>query len=600
MKKIVLIQLLLYGISLGSFAQDYTETIGEGNYLDVTITTSSANADATGEETLNGLGLLPNLNASSRFLAQATLGADYETIVATADKGFTTWLEEQLAMPVDFTLLGYCNELIQRHKDHLTANGEDPSGFAGSWVNSYFLYSWWKYAMTEPDVLRARVALALSEIVVVSAVPDFKTQPLGLASYYDLLVKHAFGNYRDLLYDVTLHPIMGHYLTHRNNRKTDLSKNRFPDENYAREIQQLFTIGLYELNIDGTRKLDEEGNPIPTYDNDDIAEFAKIFTGLSWGDRTSFGKCCAEDAYYSYTIPMQMFNSQHEPGEKTLLNGTVVPNRDPVDGIADINDALDNLFNHPNVGPFLARRLIQRLVTSNPSPNYIARVATAFNDNGQGVRGDMKAVVSAILTDPEARACTLNTNYSSKLKEPMIRHVQLLKSFNANGPLGDYVDGIFGSFYGATEQRPLYSPSVFNFFLPNFQPIGAIAGADLVAPEFQITHASTTIGYTNEVHKWIFDNKLVRGGTIFPDGPSADGDNKVVLDIAHELSLIEAGKIDELIERLNLVLVHGQMSEETKTIIKNAMIEVAVEGTAFQLDIAMYLTLISPDYLILK
>jgi len=267
----------------------------------------------------------------------------------------------------------YINQLTERAKDSIVAQGGDPAGYEAK--DQFFHSAFTNYAMTGEDLLRARVALALSEIFVISEVGALDGEPLGWASYYDLLLQHSFGNYRDLLYDITLHPCMGVYLTHLNNPKTDTTQNQFPDENYAREVMQLFSIGLYELNLDGSRKLDTAGNFIPTYDLGEIEEFAKVFTGLSWGDRNEFGKRFPVSEL-GLTIPMQMFDEEHEPGSKQLLNGFVVPDRNPVDGLADLNDAIDNLFNHPNVGPFLARLLIQRLVKSNPSPDYISRVTS--------------------------------------------------------------------------------------------------------------------------------------------------------------------------------------------------------------------------------
>ncbi|MEM9848230.1 MAG: DUF1800 family protein, partial [Bacteroidota bacterium] len=337
------------------------EVIGGRNFNNVTVTSSSSAATSPDENTITEAGLSPNLNASSRFLAQAAFGADYENIMSTAEIGFEEWLDNQLNLPVGFSLKGYVDDLVQIRKDSTAANGEDPSEVGPR--STYWRYAWWQYVMASPDIVRSRIALALSEILVISDVPDLEDEPLGLASYYDVLLKHSLGNYRDLLYDVTLHPCMGLYLTHLRNEKTNREDNRYPDENYAREVKQLFSIGLYKLNLDGTQQLDGNGEPIDTYDNDDIAEFAKIFTGLSWGDSETFRNGPKSDT--SYAIPMKMYDGSHEPGVKYLLNGEYVPNRNPVDGLADISDAVDNLFNHPNVGPFLARRLIQRLVKSN-------------------------------------------------------------------------------------------------------------------------------------------------------------------------------------------------------------------------------------------
>ncbi|MEL6944829.1 MAG: DUF1800 family protein, partial [Bacteroidota bacterium] len=411
------------------------EVIGGTNYSKVTITTSSSSSSGSGEQTINESGLSPNLNSTSRFLGQATLGADYEYIVSTSDEGFEMWIDEQFNQSRLFSLKEYVQELTAMYIDSLAADGEDTSDVGPR--REFWRFAWWQYTMTSSDLLRNRVALALSEILVISEVPDLTREPLGLASYYDLLLDNSFENYRDILLHVSLHPTMGEYLTHLKNQKSNREKNRFPDENYAREVQQLFSIGLYELNQDGTQKLDGSGNPIPTYDNDDIAEFAKVFTGLSWGDSDQFNYYGQVDS--SYTIPMKMYNSHHQPGAKFLLNGQVVPNRNPPDGMADINDAIDNLFNHPNTGPFIARRLIQRLVKSNPTPGYIARVAAKFANNGNGVRGDMKSVVKSILLDPEARDCALKDDVAAgMLREPIERYKQVNRAFKASNAYGEY------------------------------------------------------------------------------------------------------------------------------------------------------------------
>ena len=601
MQKIKVFIILLF-IGVISYSQEYNRTIGNGNYHGVVVTSSSSESNSKPEVTLDGLGLMPNLAAASRFLAQSTLGADYETINETAEIGYRNWLDEQLNLPVKFSLLANCNDIINKHKAFLIATGGDikkADGDDSYHVRNYFLFSWWKYVMDAEDVLRSKVALALSEIVVVSAIPDFSSEPLGLSSYYDILIKNAFGNYRNLLEEVTFHPIMGKYLTFLNNRKTNIDKNRFPDENYAREIMQLFTIGLYELNTNGTKKTDSQGNSIPTYDNDDIAEFAKIFTGLTWSDQDKFGQGSRKVGYYSFTYPMRMHNDEHEPGEKYLLNGFIVPDRNPVNGMADINDALDNLFNHPNVGPFLARRLIQRLVTSNPSPGYIERVALAFNNNGVGERGDLKAVVKAILMDEEARSCTAGI-YDGKLKEPINRHVQLLRSFNAFSASGEYRYTINESYLDATDQRVLHSPSVFNFFLPDYAPAGLIDDAGLVAPEFQIVHSATLMGYANAVIKWTFENNLVGKTRLFPDEPVSDEEANLRLDLNDELKLLSEGRFEELIERLNLILMHGQMSMSTRKIILDSIGLYEHEDDLFKLNMCIFLTMVSPEYLILK
>ncbi|MEY3366856.1 MAG: hypothetical protein RI973_11 [Bacteroidota bacterium] len=570
-------------------------TFGSGNLNGATITSSHNAGNGSPEETLDGDGFLPNEVATSRFLAQTTLGADIETIMASSNLTFEDWITTQFDAPRLFYI-------EQRTKD-ITVDALDSTLAQGG--NANYIYprlwfwhsAWWDYTMMSQDLLRNRVSLALSEIFVISEVPQLRDAPLGLASYYDMLLDNAFGNFRELLEKVTLHPCMGLYLTHINNPKSDTALNRFPDENYAREVMQLFTLGLYELNLDGTRKLDSAGHFIPTYDNADIGEFAKVFTGLSYGDTYLFGQ--SPQSQQSYTYPMKMFNSWHEPGPKYLLNGFVVPNRSPVNGMADIEDALDNLFNHPNVGPFFSRLLIQRLITSNPTPAYVARVATVFNNNGQGVRGDMKAVIRAILLDEEARDCGyIDSPYRGMLREPMVRYTHVSRAFNAFSQKGIFRNAM-EEFYLDLFQRPLASPSVFNFFLPDYQPIGPIDSAGLVAPEFQITNAVSIAGYANQLYKWIMrDNQVMEVWSNFENEYWAD--KAVNLNLTDEMAFDGINEIGQLLERLNLILLHGQMSPTTRQIIRGTLEQVPQDHWEERVRMGIYLSMISPDYLIFR
>jgi hypothetical protein len=266
--------------------------------------------------------------------------------------------------------------------------------------------------------------------------------------------------------------------------------------------------------------------------------------------------------------------------------------------MSDVSDAIDNLFNHPNVGPFMARRLIQRLVKSNPTPAYIARVATKFNDNGSGVRGDMKAVVRAILMDQEARDCAFIEDVTAgMLREPIVRYTQFVKAFNAASESGRYHNPM-NDFKEHTEQRPLSSPSVFNFFQPDYQPIGGIADMDLFAPEFQITNSLSTIGYANEIHEWTFEEDPFERGRVYP-WSNTDAD-EVSLDLTDEELLLQDNKVAELLERLNLLLAHGQLSETAKIVISDAIKEIPQDEVEQRLYMAIFLVMVAPDYLILK
>lgn len=569
--------------------------IGNGHIGGVSVR-SSDEERRDPNTTVDGLGLLPNETAASRFLAQATLGADYHLIQSTANQSYNEWLEAQFQVERPFTIEDLTRQLTIMALDSTFARGGDPNRVEPNIF--YWHTAWWQYTMTAPDLLRARVALALSEIFVISEVPDLEDYPLALANYYDVLMDHSFGNFRDLLEAVTLHPAMGLYLTHLNNPKANPDLNRFPDENYAREVMQLFTIGLYMLNPDGSQILDDNGQPIPTYNNENIYEFAKIFTGLSFGDAYLFGQRPLSEQ--SFLQPMKMFDQWHQAGSKRLLLGDTIPDRTTVDGMADIRAALDNLFNHPNVGPFIGRLLIQRLVKSNPSPEYIARVTAAFDDNGKSVRGDMKAVIRAILLDPEARDCYhIDDPWQGMLKEPIVRYTQMCRGLNAANDAGLFRNAM-NHFYRATFQRPLASPSVFNFFQPDYQPIGPVADNDLVGPEFQITNSVSITGYANLMHEWlIFGYDPMEYRSIF-SGEQYSQAKRTYLNLEVEFAMAEEGRLGEVLERFNLVLAQGQLSESTKSIILDALYAFEEQGAEDQVRLMLFLIMVSPDYLVLR
>ncbi|MEM9727948.1 MAG: DUF1800 domain-containing protein [Myxococcota bacterium] len=506
------------------------------------------------------------LEAASRLLSRATFGAAYEEIRSAAILGPEAWVEDQFAQPTT-THVEVSNALI----DTFGEDAEDPAAF--------WRLAWWNATMNAEDQLRQRIAFALSEIFVVSAtVEELAEPPPALSIYYDMLLEHAFGNFRDLLTDVTLSPFMGIYLSHVNNARANPARNTFPDENYAREVMQLFSIGLFELNNDGSEKLDGEGMPIPTYDNEDIREFAKVFTGLSFGGpEASFG-----NREPVLELPMQMFETAHEPGEKRLLGGVVLPAGQP--GLTDIDAAIDNLFNHPNVGPFIGRQLIQRLVTSNPSPEYIERVARAFNETP---RGDMKRVVRAVLLDPEATAPPGTNDDFGKLREPFVRYVALNRQLNATSEDGETFANLALLVQELTRQHVFTSPSVFNFFSPSFRPSAEFVERDLVGPEFQITTSSGIVAVTNLIAFSILDEPMQIG----------DGFPGVTLDLSDFQAL--ADDPVALVDRLDLVFTYGTMSDSTKEAIV-AAVSVPRDEDDFtddrRTEVAIYLTLVSPDY----
>lgn len=590
--------LLLVGTS--SIAQEY---IGAGQMNGVRVTTSSSLNQSTGVKTIDGSGLDADMMEAARFLYQAGFGADYETTRSMALGGnkFAEWIESQsqvqptLVLPKMIDINEQTFRLFLSRNDNGTPN--DPEDYFGPWALQ-FSYAWWDNMKKAPDQLRYKIAHALSQILVISINSDLRDHGEALSDYYDILLRNAFGNYKDILTEVTYHPAMGYFLSHLNNAKSDPAANRRPDENYAREIMQLFTIGLYELNMDGSRKLDANGDPIPTYDNTDIGELAKVFTGLGGGDLSY--KIKEENAnaeiffnagFYiiDRTTPMRMYENQHETGPKTIVGDYRIPGGQP--GDKDIADAIDHLFNHDNVGPFLARRLIQRFVTSNPTPDYIERIANVFNDNGQGVRGDMKAIITAILLDPEARSCeAILSPTHGKLREPVLRYTHALNAIDTDSPQGDYWKDPLSTIE-LMKQAPLSAPTVFNFYTPDYQPLGDISQQGLVAPEFQIFDSETAIGYVNQTLSWSFWELALYDWE--EENPNVEFVYEELADISEDA--------EKLINRLDILFTHGQMSTSTRGVIREALQGLPYsEFKDLRAKMAVYLTLISPDYTILK
>lgn len=596
-------KILLFIICLSSlgYAQQHTDYVGAGNNNNIVVYTSSNhtredwNEQATGEKTVDGSGLNGRLLETSRFLAQATFGTKQDYIQSVSEGSFNDWIDRQLLINSP-SLATSVTAIENEAKELFIANGGNANDYTiPSWV--HFQYAWWNANLGNEDLLRQRVALALSEIFVVSINSNLANYGVGLGSYYDVLKDNAFGNFKNLLKEVSLHPMMGSYLSHYNNPRSFPYLNAHPDENYAREIMQLFSVGLYELNQDGTYVLDNEGNRIPTYDNNDIKEFAKIFTGLgaaevvpnNAGETARFGTLFK---YAKKDVPLTMYDNWHQPGEKKLLNGFVVPSGQT--GMQDIDDAITNLFNHPNTGPFIAVRLIQQLVKSNPSPNYVKRVADAFN-NTNGVRGSMKAVIKAILLDPEARQCyAIQSPSHGKLIEPMQRYFNVARQLDLTES-HEYKWNAGVLFYNATGQAPLASPSVFNFFTPFYTPNVAFAEANLVAPEFNIHDSASSILYVNEVNHWT-------NNTFFPVLQTLSlGLETVKLDYNNLKYYAKDAEV--LINQLDVLFTRGMLSQHTKNTITNAINsfpETRLNYLNDRVQIAIYLLLVSPDYTILK
>ena len=445
-----------------------------------------------------------SLLEAKRFLARATFGPTQTDIAALQEKGYEKWLDEQIAMPIQQRQLNRTIALAlmaEPAEQHFAANGFVGPKDSPTWV--YQTSAWWEAALTSPDQLRQRVAYALSQILVVSTAADpyLRNRAEGVAAYNDLLLEHAFGNYRDLLSAITYSPAMGVFLSHHGNRKGDPKKGTSPDENYARELMQLFSLGLYHVNNDGSPQL-SSGEPIPVYTQADVMELARVFTGWDMVANPNFGNRGNKTG--NLTVPMEFNKDFHDFGEKTLLGKTIPAN---LSGKEDVEAALDIIFAQPEVAVFIGKQLIQRLVTSNPSPEYITRIANAFNDNGHGVRGDLVHVIRTLLLDPDAKNVELK---AQKLREPVLVVAGLLRALNVQ-PAKPWVTKHNGKMEGVywfkkldIGQNPFMAPSVFNFYEPDFQPAGdGFANQDLVAPEAQLLDSQTLIG-TNNLIDFIF------------------------------------------------------------------------------------------------
>jgi uncharacterized protein (DUF1800 family) len=527
----------------------------------------------------------PARSDAARLLTQATYGAGLASIADVQRLGLTGWIDDQFTRPQ----VMHRSYVEQEIAAGLAAN---PALNETNLINRV-MDTFWKQAITGEDQLRQRVVFALSQIFVVSQVnADIRARPRGLSSYLDMLGTHAFGNFRTLLEAVSLHPMMGLYLSSLRNQKEDPTTGRVPDENYAREVMQLFTIGLYKLNPDGTQVL-SGGKPIPTYTNEDVEGLAKVFTGFSWaGADTSnsrfFGSSNVIDPDRDVK-PMQAYPQHHSTSEKRFL-GTVVTASTSATG--SLKSALDALFNHENVGPFIGRQLIQRLVTSNPSSAYISRVTAAFNNNGQGVRGDMKALIRAILTDTEARSTTTAAEPAfGKLREPVVRLANWARACEATSTSGKFTIRAVGDATTQLGQNPLSSGSVFNFFRPGYTPPGtAFATQGLVAPEFQILGENAAAGYLN------FMRTVITNGV----GDGAD----VKSSYASLIAL--ANTPDALVNQVKLLFTCDAMSTATWTAIRDAIASVAIPTTGAdtallnRARLAVFLTMASPEFTVQK
>ena len=572
--------------------------LGAGHQNEVRVSTSSGE----GERTISGFPIQneAQLNDASRFLAQTSFGADFATIQMTAAMGYSAWLDEQFALPQ----LSALDQMMDIAKLYDVDALERPVH------SSFFRPAWLTLNKNSPGLLRERMAFALSQIFVINDRSD-EIEDFGqiVAQYHDLMTQNAFGNYKNLLTNVTYNPLMGRFLTFYQNPKADPANNVQPDENYAREIMQLFSIGLWELNLDGSRKRDANGQFIPTYNNQDIDEFAKVFTGFTDAEIETdidFDEA-EEEEIVSHELKVQMEPmiieaDMHEPGEKRLLNGFVIPaNQAPEE---DIDQTMTHLSTHANTAPFMAKALIQFFTTSNPSYTYVQDVATTFRPLEQN---NFQEVLRTILLHPEARAAPTATYSFGKLKEPMIKLMNLLRAFplSSANEFGHYA-GDLQAFSDASGQSPYFAPSVFNFFQPDYQPQGPIAQRYLVAPEFQILNSTNAIGTINDLEWRIFDEETALGG--FEEGMFEEDEQEEEepersewnglnqFDFSTELAL--ATDPVRLVKRLNTLLAQGQLSTATQQIILDALLQ--LDEAEDRVRMAIFLVMISPDYAVLK
>lgn len=552
---------------------------------------SSENAAAGGAVAERAVAAPPSPAEAARFLTQATFGPSEASVAALRTGDYAAWLDAQFALPATSHLAHMDARLVQLRATNANA----------TLSANQFYESFWLQAATGEDQLRQRVKFALSQIFVVS-LADPNIDPRGAASYYDTLGQHAFGNYRQLLEAVTLHPMMGVYLTYRGNQKENTATGRLPDENYAREVMQLMSIGVNQLNADGTVRADANGRAIPTYTSADIAGLAKVFTGYSWYHPTPTNSTFGGGSRHAdaYVLPMIPYANYHSTSAKSFL-GTTIPASTTVDTAGDLRVALDRLAADPNTGPFMSRQLIQRLVTSNPSPAYVSRVAAVWANNGAGVRGDLKAVVRAILLDPEARdAAPAAQPHAGKLREPVIRMTNWMRAFGATSQSGNWLI-TSTSANTSLGQSPLTSPSVFNFWRPGYSPPSTRMGAQgLVAPEFQGVEEVSVAGYVNTMQN------TVNGGI----GSTPPGGSGADVRAAYAAEIAVANDPAALVERMNTLLLYGQMSPTLRSRVVTAVQSVAVPAATAtnqaqvtaaltnRAKLAVLLTMASPEYLI--
>ena len=495
----------------------------------------------------------PTVAQAHRFLQQATMGANQALIAQVQSMGYDAFIENQFAQP--------SSEYTAFVDAAPTANDGSRLGALRS---RFFLN-----AVGNPDQLRQRVAFALSQLWVTSTadVGDGR----GMARYQDIMLRHAFGNYQNLVNEATLHPIMGAYLDMVNNDKPNAATGRTANENFVRELLQLFTIGLYETWPSGALKLDSAGAPIPTYDQVVIEETARVFTGWTYDQPN-----CTFNCQSNYLIPMKLSQNNHDIGQKTILGGVVLPPGRP--GAQDLGDTLWLAVNHPNTGPFVSRHLIQHLVTSNPSKGYVARVAKVFDNDGTGVRGNLRAVVKALLMDVEARRDPTGDPGFGRAVEPALFITQYVRGMASGGQGWGLAERS-----AQLSQQVFGAPTVFNFYQPDFQ----VPGTTLLGPPLQIYTESTAVRRSNLVNTFIYQS-ITR-----PSYAPSNG-TTVTFDMAPYVA--SAGNPTGLVDLLINRLMPGRLNGAARQAIINAVTSTSATDPTNRARTALYLVATSPSF----
>jgi uncharacterized protein (DUF1800 family) len=516
----------------------------------------------------------------SRLLKQASFGASPAEIDRVAALGVNGWLNEQFAATASrYTPRDYVPQT--RPDDCVNTTTQPITATSYCQRDNYTLFpvqlEFYKQAITGNDQLRQRVAWALSQLFVVSATDV--NLAYGMADYQQMLRDNALGNFRTLMEKVTLHPAMGRFLDMANNRKADSNRGISPNENFAREILQLFAVGLNLLNDDGTEKKGPDGRPIEAYTQDEIKGYARVFTGWTYPTRAGVTPNLTQFNAQNLAGTMEARENYHETGTKDLLGSVVAPAN--TSAFADMTGALDGIFNYSNVPPFIAKFMIQKLVTGSPSPSYVKRVATAFKNNGSGVRGDMKAVVTAILTDIEARGAAKYEPTYGHLTEPVLMITGLARALSAK------TDGYYFFNSGSASAQNVFSaPTVFNYYAPDY----VIAANGVVSPEFGILNSTTAISRINFAQAMLY-------GTINPS-TALFGATGTQFDWTPFTSV--AGDSNALLDRVNEILFAGKLTAASRALIKSAVDAVPATDTLGRTRAALYLTTAAPEAQIVR